>query len=111
MGPGAGTEQQPFDPKLWSIENKKVTKELRAYDGDMAHYDNWRRRIRDHFVSVNHNYSRIFNLIEITKGPIKWNSLATTYVRELPYLDWQWVATHIWTFTAGYLIDTQLSRR
>ena len=77
----------------------------------MAHYDNWRLRIRNHFVSVNHNYSSVFKLIEITKGPIKWNSLATTYVRELPYLDWQWVATHIWTFTAGYLIDTQLNRR
>ena len=109
--PGAGTEHQPFDPKLWTTEYKKVTKELRAYDGDMAHYDNWRRRVRDHFVSVNHNYSTVFNLIENTKSPIRWNSLATTVARELPYLDWQWVATHIWTFTAGFLVDTQLSRR
>ena len=59
--PGAGTERQPFDPKFWSTENKKVTKELKAYDGDIAHYDNWRRRVRDHFVSVNHNYSTVFN--------------------------------------------------
>ena len=109
--PGAGTELQPFDPRSWSTDGKKVTKELRTYDGDMARYDNWRRRIRDHFVNTNHNYSKIFDLVEGTKVPIKWATLSTAYVQELPFLDWQWVATHIWTFTANYLNDTQIERR
>ena len=77
----------------------------------MARYDNWRRRIRDHFVNTNHNYSKIFDLVEGTKVPIKWATLSTAYVQELPFLDWQWVATHIWTFTANYLNDTQIERR
>ena len=98
--PARATNSNPLT-RSYGPSRKKATKELRAYDGDMAHYDNWRRRIRDHFVSVNRNYSRIFNLIETSKSPIKWNSLATTYVPELPYLDWQWVATHLWAFTAG----------
>ena len=109
--PGAGTERKPFDAKEWSVESKKVTKELKAFDGDMATYDNWRRRIRDHFVSVNCNYAKVFELIERQKTPIDWNTLATTRVAELPYLNWQWVATHLWSFTGAYLTDIQLTDR
>ena len=65
--PGAGTENQPFDPRAWSTDGKKVTKELKTYDGDMAHYDNWRRRIRDHFVNTNHNYSKVLDFVECAK--------------------------------------------
>ena len=109
--PGAGTENQPFDPRAWSADGRKVSKELRTYDGDMAHYDNWRRRIRDHFVGVNTNYSYVFSLIEGEKVPIRWRFLATTRVAELPYMNWEWMATHLWTFTANYLSDVQLNRR
>ena len=59
--PGAGTENRAFDPRDWSVEGKKVSKELRTFDGDIAHYNNWRRRIRDHFVAVNCNYSVILS--------------------------------------------------
>ena len=76
-----------FDAKDWNTENKKVTKELRAFDGDMAAYDNWRRRIRDHFVSVNCNYAKIFDLVEQSKTPINWHQLATSWVAELPNLN------------------------
>ena len=57
------------------------------------------------------NYTKVFNLIETTKIPIRWQHLATTQVAELPNLNWEWVATHLWTFTANYLSDTQLNRR
>ena len=67
---GAGTEQKPFDPRDWMVDGKKPSKELKTYDGDMANYDTWRRRVRDHFVSVNCNYSKIFDLIEKQKTPI-----------------------------------------
>ena len=76
--PGAGTEHDAFDAKAWSVDNKKVTKELRAFDGDMASYDNWRRRIRDHFMSINCNYSKIFSIIEEQKQPILWAHLPRT---------------------------------
>ena len=109
--PGAGTENQPFDPRAWSADGRKVSKELRTYDGDMAHYDNWRRRIRDHFVGVNINYSIIFNLIEGEKVPIHWRLLASTRIEELPHMNWEWMSTHLWTFTANYLSDVQLNRR
>ena len=99
--PGAGTENKPFDIKEWSVDGRKVTKELRSFDGDMAAYDNWRRRIRDHFVSVNCNDATVFDLIEQQKTPIDWNLLATTRVAELPYLNWSWVSTHLWSFTGA----------
>ena len=77
----------------------------------MANFDTWRRRVRDHDVGVNCNYSKIFDLIEKQKAPIHWRSLATTQVTELPYDNWEWVATHIWTFIGGYVNDILLSRR
>ena len=42
--PGAGSENRPFDPREWSVEGKKPSRELKTFDGDLAHYDNWRRR-------------------------------------------------------------------
>ena len=109
--PGAGTENQAFLEKDWSVEGKKITKELKAFDGGMQHYDNWRRRVRDHFISVNCNYSKIFHLVETQKTPISWSTLARTHFSELPHLNWQWISTHIWTVIGGFLNDTQLNRR
>ena len=109
--PGAGSEHRAFDPRDWSVEGKKLSKELRTFDGDIAHYDNWRRRVRDHFMAVNCNYSVIVELIEIQKVPIRWNKLATTQVSSLPHVNWEWLATHLWTFTGEYLDDNMLSRR
>ena len=109
--PGAGTQYEAFNPKDWSTDGRKVTKELKAFDGQMIHFDNWRRRIRDHFISVNCNYAKIFELAEKAKTPIHWDLLRTTDISDLPYVNWPWIATHIWTFTSAYLTDSQLLRR
>ena len=108
---GAGTQYKPFDPRDWSTDGKKVSKELRTYDGDLATFDTWRMRVRNHFVGTNCNYTRIFELVEGNKVPIRWADLDTTQIPELPYVDWKWIATHLWTFTGNYLSDTQLVRR
>ena len=109
--PGAGTEHRPFDPRDWSVEGKKPSKELRTFDGDMAHYDNWRRRVRDHFVGTNINYSKVFEVVEKEKVTIRWSNLSTTFIEELPRVNWEWIATHLWTFTGGFLEDGIVSRR
>ena len=108
---GAGTQFRPFDPRDWSTDGKKISKELRTYDGDLATFDTWRMRVRNHFVGTNCNYSKIFELIENNKTPIKWADLDATTIAELPYVDWKWIATHLWTFTGNFLSDTQLVRR
>ncbi len=108
---GAGTQFRPFDPRDWTTDGKKISKELKTFDGDLAAFDTWRMRVRNHFVGANCNYSRIFELIESNKIPIRWAQLANTHVEDLPYLDWQWIATHLWTFTGNFLSDAQLTRR
>ena len=50
-------------------------------------------------------------MVEKQKAPISWASLAATRNPELPYVNWQWMATHLWTFTGQFLTDTQLQRR
>ena len=108
---GAGTEMKAFDPKDWAVDQKKPSKELKSFDGDLAFYDSWRRRVRDHFVSVNCNYGLIFDTIESTKVPINWSTLAMTRNQQLPFMNWEWAATHIWTFIGGYLSDDIMRRR
>ena len=108
---GAGSEQRPFDVKDWSVEHKKPSKELRAFDGDMANYDNWRNRVMDHFISVNCNYSIIFDILEKCKTPIAWSTLRATHIAAVPHMNWEWLATHMWTFIGSYLNDTLLGDR
>lgn len=108
---GAGTELRAFDPREWAVDQKKPSKELKSFDGDLAFYDSWRRRVRDHVVGVNCNYGLIFDTIESTKVPINWSALGTTRVHQLPYMNWEWAATHIWTFIGGYLSDDTMRRR
>ena len=108
---GAGSESRPFDPRDWSVDGKKPSKELKTYDGDMAHFDTWRQRVHDHFIGVNCNYAKVFALIENQKTPIKWANLNSTVIPDLPHVQWEWVATHLWTFLGGYIDNTLLGRR
>ena len=108
---GAGSEHRPFDVKDWSVEHKKPSKELRAFDGDMANYDNWRNKVMDHFISVNCNYSIIFDRLEKCKTPIAWSTLGATRIQSVPHMNWEWLATHMWTFIGSYLNDTLLGDR
>ena len=100
-----------FDSKEWNVEGKKVSKELKIFDGDLATYDTWRMRVRNHFIGTNYKYSMIFDIIENCKTPIKWALLPETHHHLVPGVDWTWISTHIWTFTGNWLSDTQMSRR
>jgi hypothetical protein len=77
----------------------------------MANFDTWRQRVHDHFISVKSNYAKKHALIEGQKTPIVWAKLSTATIPELPYVQWEWVSTHLWTFLGGYINDTLLSRR
>jgi hypothetical protein len=109
--PAASSLHKPFDVRDWSTDGMKISKELKTYNGDLATFDVWRTRIRNHFVSKNANYSKIFEIIEKNKIPIPLHSLSNTRIPELPNIDWCWIATHLWTFTGNFLSDDQLTHR
>ena len=109
--PGAGTETKPFDARDWTVEGKKPSKEMRSFDGNISQYDNWRRRMRDHFISTNCNYATIFRIVETNKARIDWMSIANTQNPELPHLNWQWIAQHLWSITGNYLTDNLMNKR
>ena len=77
----------------------------------MANYDTWRRRVRDHPVGTNINYSKFLETIEKEKVPIRGCTLATTYIPALPHLNWEWATSHLWTLTGGCLEDCLLNGR
>ena len=107
---GFGTDIGPWHEKDWTV-SEKVSRELKSFDGQIGHYDNWRIRVRDHFVATNVHYSHIFDLLEQTRTIIGLKDLASLKVTALPNINWNWIASHIWTFVGKWMTDTQLNRR
>ena len=91
---GFGTNYGPWNEKDWTV-GEKVSRELKAFDGQITHYSNWRNRIRDHFITSNVHYGEVFDLIEKNKTPITMAMLATTHVPTLPNVNWRWIASNI----------------
>ena len=69
--------------------DKEAYHELKSFNGEITHYDNWRRRVRDHFTSTNLFYKKIVYLVEGKKAMIPWAKLPTLKVSSLTKLDWQ----------------------
>ena len=65
---------------------------MKSFDGEMKGYENWRRRIRDHFIGTNIHYKEIFDIAEAEKHAIPWDGLPTTFIASRPNLCWQWIA-------------------
>ena len=101
--PGAGTNMMAWNDKFWTVD-PKPPKELRAFDGDIRHYDKWRLRVRYHFSSTNMFYKDIFAVIEQSKTICSFKVLAATHVPHLPNVNWAWVSHHIWDFWVRCLI-------
>ena len=59
---GAGTNPGPFVKKDSTVE-RKASNELRAFGGDIANYDSWRIRIREHFVDMDMYYKEMYDLV------------------------------------------------
>ena len=77
----------PFHEKDWIVD-RKASQELRASYGDIKNYDNWCKRIRDHFIGANMYYKDVFDIIEREKNVISWNALSMTKNPRLPNLNW-----------------------
>lgn len=107
---GFGTNVGPWAEKDWKVDNK-VSSELKAFDGQIQHYANWRSRIRDHFISTNVYYCEVFDLIESTKQMLTLQTLNDASVPSLPNVNWRWLASHLWTFLGRWMNNVQLDRR
>ena len=107
---GAGSNLRPFDVRDWTVD-KKATHELKSFNGEIPNFDNWRRRVRDHFTGTNMFYKDIFDMVEAEKTTISWAKLATLRVAILPNLDWHWIASQIWSFIGRFMTDTVFGRR
>ena len=98
-----------FIEARWNID-RKVSKELRAFDDKWENYEGWYSRIREHAAQGNQLYLRIFDLIEATPRPIRMEELADLKVEGLP-VDWRWIAVKLWTFIGDHVTDLIHSRR
>ena len=106
---GAGTNMMPWNDKHWTVENKPP-KELRTFDGNIQWYDKWRLRIQHHFIATNMFYKNVFDMIESSREPIPFRTLATASVPLLPNVNWIWMANHIYGFIGKCMNDTMLGR-
>ena len=60
----------------WSID-RKVTKELRSFDGGSMHVKSWRDRILDHLVRCNVSWGDVLGFVEKESTPLTWARLQT----------------------------------
>ena len=107
---GFGTNLGPWHEKDWTV-GEKVSRELKSFDGQIAHNGNWRNRIRDHFISTNVYYGEVFYLVEKSKFPLALALLGSSQIPSLPNLNWRWIASHVWSFVGKWMTDSQLKRR
>ena len=98
-----------FIETRWNID-RKVSKELEAFDDRWENYEGWYSRIREHAAQGNQLYLRIFDLIEATPRPIRNDELADLKVEGLQ-VDWKWISVKLWTFIGDHVTDLIHSRR
>ena len=72
--------KKPWDPRIWSISEAKVSKELKPFDGSHAKYRTWANRVKDHFKKKYGDWEFVFEEIEKQKVPISKELLVTTYI-------------------------------
>ena len=98
-----------FVEKEWTIE-KKVSKELKAFDDNWEMYEGWCSRMREHAATSNTKYLHIFDLIEKTGRPIRSTDLDTLSVEGLK-VNWRLIAIKLWTFIGDNVTNLIHSRR
>ena len=98
-GPGA------FIKKEWNISDKKVSKQLIPFDGDVYHYKSWSNRVKDHCNEVNTNYMFVFDLVESQKLPIQLHNCQTTGLSSGAECDFRQVAPLLWSFLRNNVND------
>ena len=99
----------PWSGKHWTVDNKPP-KELRTFDGDTRYCDEWRLRLRYHFIATNMFYHNIFDMIESNQTPITFQTLSASNIPLLPNVNWVWFANHIYGFVGKCLNGTMLGR-
>ena len=61
--------------KTWAID-RKVTKELKAFDGSSLSYKSWHDRIVDHVMRCNVHWGEVLSMVEKVQTPLTWTKLA-----------------------------------
>ena len=70
---GFGTNVGPWHEKDWTV-GEKVSRELKAFDGQILQCSNWRNRIRDHFITTIVHSSLLLLYPTALSGTSSWRS-------------------------------------
>ena len=71
---------------LSTIESLRILSHLMARN--KKHDDDWRNRVRDHFIGTNMHDREVFDLVEQSKLIITFKFLSETRVQTLPNINW-----------------------
>ena len=104
-GPRSTGGSVPFIKREWNVSEKKVSKQLVPFDGDVYHYKSWSNRVKDHCNEVNTNYIYVFDTIEAQKLPIKLQNCATVKLTNGVECDFAQIAGILWSFLRNNVND------
>ena len=105
---------KPWDARMWSTTEAKVSKELRPFNGTHTTYKTWANRVKDHFIKKNADWHYLFREVEAQKAPIARDLLKVSWLNGNGYtmeVDVGWCASALWTFIGEHVIDTVYNNR
>ena len=99
----------------WSID-RKVTKELKPFDGSSLHYKSWRDRVMDHLTRCNVHWAELLNFVESEHAVLNWSRLAAatpffTVATKGYTCDLVTVAQTLWSFIGEHMTTALFDRR
>ena len=106
--------RKPWDQKVWSIVESKVSKELKPFDGTNAKYRIWADRVRDHYQKKHGDWEFLFKEVEKQKAPITKDKLIFTFIATDDCnfdVDLAFCSNSLWTFIGENVVDTIYNTR
>ena len=106
--------RRPWDPKLWSIADAKVSKELKPFNGTHSTYKIWANRVKDHFIKKNSDWNYVFAEVEKQRTPIARDLLKNNWLMAdgaAIDVDFAWCSNTLWTFIGEHVADSIYNNR
>ena len=102
---------KPYVHKDWCLTDKKVSKELKSFDGIAANDKQCHTRVRDHCHMFNPDWRRLLNLVEKSHAPITWAYMGISKIDALRPQDLVAIAHDLWAFLGSVMTDAIHPRR
>ena len=99
------------DLSKWRLLEKKVSPQLKAWDGMTSSYRQWVERVHDHVNLVNPYWRRLLDFVRTTHFKLNWAIIMQSTVDGLGPQDLVFLANDLYSFLGTVMTDSIHPRR